>query len=205
MLRGDSNEGEILLIDDESLSQQESSNPDIAVTPDALMYILYTSGSTGTPKGVCRVHRATVNRCIWMWNHYPFTENEVCCHKTTLNFVDSVWEIFGALLKGVKIVVLPRSSSVNPQEMIDFLYQAKVTRIILVPSLLQILLNTPPDLGQAHEECDRAKILRTGYEARVLIADEHNRCQKFFYQTLNPSQGKLLFNSEATETLPSPN
>jgi amino acid adenylation domain-containing protein len=142
-------EGQILLVDDEFLSKQESSNPDVAVTPDALMYILYTSGSTGTPKGVCGIHRATINRCIWMWNQYPFTENEVCCHKTTLNFVDSVWEIFGALLKGVKVVILPHSSSANPQEMIDFLHEAKVTRIILVPSLLQALLNTRPDLGEA--------------------------------------------------------
>ena len=141
--------GQILLVDDESLSQQESSNPEVAVTPDALMYILYTSGSTGTPKGVCGIHRATVNRCIWMWNQYPFTENEVCCHKTTLNFVDSVWEIFGALLKGVKVVILPHSESANPQEMIRFLDEAKVTRIILVPSLLQALLNTRPDLGEA--------------------------------------------------------
>ncbi|MBE9197864.1 MULTISPECIES: non-ribosomal peptide synthetase [unclassified Nodularia (in: cyanobacteria)] len=141
--------GKILLIDDESRSQQESSNPDVAVTPDALMYILYTSGSTGTPKGVCGIHLATVNRCIWMWNQYPFTSDEVCCHKTTLNFVDSVWEIFGALLKGVKVVILPHSSSANPQEIIGFLQSTKVTRLILVPSLLQVLLNTRSDLGAA--------------------------------------------------------
>lgn len=141
--------GRILLVDDESRSQQDNSNPDIPITPDALMYILYTSGSTGTPKGVCGIHQATVNRCIWMWNQYPFTENEVCCHKTTLNFVDSIWEIFGALLKGVKVVILPHFASANPQEIIGFLHKAKVTRIILVPSLLQALLNTRPDLGKA--------------------------------------------------------
>jgi amino acid adenylation domain-containing protein len=141
--------GRIVLVDDESLSQQDSSNPDIPITPDALMYILYTSGSTGIPKGVCGIHRATVNRCIWMWNQYPFTSDAVCCHKTTLNFVDSVWEIFGALLKGVKVVILPHFSSANPQETIAFLHEAKVTRIILVPSLLQALLNTRPDLGKA--------------------------------------------------------
>jgi amino acid adenylation domain-containing protein len=140
--------GQILLVDDESLLQQDSSNPDIPVTPDALMYILYTSGSTGTPKGVCGIHRATVNRGLWMWNQYPFTSDEVCCHKTTLNFVDSVWEIFGALLKGIKVVILPHFSSANHEEMIGFLHDAKVTRIILVPSLLKALLNTRPNLGE---------------------------------------------------------
>lgn len=53
----------------------------------------------------------------------------------------------------------------------------------------------------AYEECDRDEVFRTGHEARVLIADEQNHCKKFFYQTLNPSEGKLLFSSEATETL----
>ncbi|BDA75095.1 hypothetical protein RIVM261_032740 [Rivularia sp. IAM M-261] len=141
-------DGKILLLDEDFLSKQESHNPDIAITSDALMYILYTSGSTGTPKGVCGTHKATVNRCIWMWNQYPFSENEVCCQKTTLNFVDSVWEIFGALLKGVKVVILPHSKYVNPQEIIGFLHETEVTRIILVPSLLITLLNTDSNLGK---------------------------------------------------------
>ena len=132
---------------DGSLWQQERSNPDVPITPDALLYILYTSGSTGTPKGVCGIHRSAVNRCIWMWEQYPFHENEVCCHKTTLSFVDSVWEIFGPLLAGVEVVILPHAASANPQAMVDLLRTAKVTRIILVPSLLQTLLNNRPALG----------------------------------------------------------
>lgn len=141
-------EGQILLVDDESLSEQASSNPEVSVTPDTLMYILYTSGSTGTPKGVCGIHRAAVNRCLWMWEQYPFYENEVCCHKTTLNFVDSVWEIFGPLLKGVPLAILPHSAIADLAEMIRFLQKAKVTRIILVPSLLQALLSACSNLGE---------------------------------------------------------
>ena len=52
----------------------------------------------------------------------------------------------------------------------------------------------------AYEECDRAEVLRTGHEARVVIVDEHNRCKQFFSQTLEPSQGKLLFHSGVSET-----
>jgi len=51
----------------------------------------------------------------------------------------------------------------------------------------------------AYEERDRAEVLRTGHKARVVIADEHNRCKQFFSQTLAPCQGKLLFHSEAIE------
>lgn len=51
----------------------------------------------------------------------------------------------------------------------------------------------------AYEERDRTDVLRSGHEARVVIADEYNHCQKFFSQTLEPCQGKLLFHWEATE------
>ncbi len=52
----------------------------------------------------------------------------------------------------------------------------------------------------AYEERDRAEVFRTGHSARVVIADEHNRCKEFFSQTLDLSQGKLLFHSETTES-----
>jgi aspartate 1-decarboxylase len=52
----------------------------------------------------------------------------------------------------------------------------------------------------AYEECDRGEIFRTGHQARVVIADEHNRCQHFFCQTLEPYQGKLIFHSGSSET-----
>ncbi len=47
----------------------------------------------------------------------------------------------------------------------------------------------------AYEERDRAEVFRTGHQARVIIADENNRCQEFFYQTLEPRDNKLLFQS----------
>jgi non-ribosomal peptide synthetase component F len=66
--------------------------------------VLYTSGSTGTPKGVVGTHRGALNRFAWMWQAFPFGADEVCSQKTALNFVDSVWEIFGPLLQGVTAV-----------------------------------------------------------------------------------------------------
>ncbi|MCP5047694.1 MAG: amino acid adenylation domain-containing protein, partial [bacterium] len=62
-----------------------------------LAYIIYTSGSTGTPKGVIGLHRGMVNRFNWMWNAYPFKADDVCCQKTSMNFVDCMWETFGPL------------------------------------------------------------------------------------------------------------
>ena len=47
----------------------------------------------------------------------------------------------------------------------------------------------------AYEECDRDKILTTGHQARVVIADGANRCQQFLLQTLEPHDNKILFQS----------
>jgi amino acid adenylation domain-containing protein len=121
-------------------------NPGVPVAPDNLMYVIYTSGSTGVPKGVEVPHRATVNRLQWMWNALPFTEGETGCQKTVLSFVDSVWEIFGPLLQGVPTVILPDSVVKDPPRLVRLLAEKRVSRFVLVPSLLRAILAGDEDL-----------------------------------------------------------
>ncbi|MCL6753071.1 amino acid adenylation domain-containing protein [Nostoc sp. CCCryo 231-06] len=110
--------------------------------PQDLAYVIYTSGSTGKPKGVLGLHKCAINRFQWMWQNYPFLEEEICCQKTSLNFVDSVWEIFGPLLQGITTVIVPDQVVKDPQQFVTNLAHSKVTRLVLVPSLLRILLDT---------------------------------------------------------------
>ena len=110
-------------------------------------YVLYTSGSTGKPKGVCGTHAAMLNRFEWMWNEYPFHSTELVCSKTSLNFVDSIFEIFGALGCGIPILIVPNDIRSDPEELIRLLARAHVTRLIAVPSLLRAMLQIRPDLG----------------------------------------------------------
>jgi amino acid adenylation domain-containing protein len=111
-------------------------------------YVLYTSGTSGRPKGVEGTHGGAINRFWWMWKRYPFVAGEVCCQKTNLGFVDSVWEIFGPLLAGVTSVMLPTETVLDPEELLQSLARHGVTRMVLVPSLLRVLLDHAPDLGQ---------------------------------------------------------
>jgi amino acid adenylation domain-containing protein len=131
----------------EPLSGESAGNYTSSVSAEDVAYVIYTSGSTGTPKGVLAPHRASVNRFTWMWGAWPFAPGEVCCHKTALSFVDSVWEIFGPLLGGVPTVIIPDEELEDPSRMIDTLGQHRVTRIVVVPSLLRVLLDSLPDIG----------------------------------------------------------
>ena len=128
------------------VARQSDKNPLNQVRSDHLAYVIYTSGSTGTPKGVGGLHRGAVNRFAWMWKVYPFQPNEKSCVKTSLSFVDSVWEVFGSLLQGVPLVLIPDDVLRDPQRLVGTLRDRHVTRIGLVPSLLKILLDTFPVL-----------------------------------------------------------
>ncbi|MGJ5676054.1 MAG: non-ribosomal peptide synthetase [Nostochopsis sp.] len=128
-------------IDKDEIAQESPENLINTSKADNLAYIIYTSGSTGTPKGVLGTHRGTVNGLHWLWKTYPFTPGEVCCQKTAISFVDSVWEIFAPLLQGIPTVIINNETLLDPQLFIETLEYHKVTRIILVPSLLRLILD----------------------------------------------------------------
>ncbi|MBW4673819.1 MAG: amino acid adenylation domain-containing protein [Desmonostoc geniculatum HA4340-LM1] len=132
----------------DKIIQQSPENPVNSSKPDNLAYIIYTSGSTGTPKGVLATHRGTVNGLHWLWKTYPFTSEEVCCQKTATSFVDSVWEIFAPLLQGIPTVIISNVTLLDAKLFIEALAHHKVTRIILVPSLLRLLIDNYHHLTQ---------------------------------------------------------
>ncbi|MGB8509421.1 MAG: amino acid adenylation domain-containing protein, partial [Pyrinomonadaceae bacterium] len=104
------------------------------------LYVIYTSGSTGRPKGVTGLHAGALNRFRWMWSRYPYAADEVCCQKTSLGFVDAVWEIFGGLLRGVPTVIFDEETGKDAGQLLQGLARHGVTRLVLVPSLLKALL-----------------------------------------------------------------
>ena len=123
-------------------------NPVRLTSAENSAHVIYTSGSTGQPKGVVGTHRASINRFAWMWRTYPFAADEICCQKTSLSFVDAVWEIFGPLLKGVPLVIIPDEAVKDPRELLEALSANRVTRLVLVPSLLRIMLEIGVDLSR---------------------------------------------------------
>jgi amino acid adenylation domain-containing protein len=122
-------------------------DPGSHASPDNLAYLLYTSGTTGNPKGVLGLHCATFNALDWMWRTFPFGDDEVCCQKTSINFGDSIQEWLGPLLHGVRMVLIPDAVLKDVPRLVQTLALHRVTRLILVPTLLRTLLNLYADLS----------------------------------------------------------
>jgi amino acid adenylation domain-containing protein len=167
---------------DSPLASLPATNLDVPVDPWDIAYVMYTSGSTGAPKGVSGTHTGMVNRFTWMWTKYPFQPGEICCQKTTLSFGDSIWEIFGPLLQGVPAVLLPTELLKDTRRFVDALADHRVSRIVLVPSLLRAMLDTHDDLGA------RLPLLKTWTTSGEALPAE--LCRRF----LADLPGRVLLN-----------
>ncbi len=86
-----------------------------------LAYVIYTSGSTGKPKGVLQTHH-NVNRLLQATEQwFNFTDNDVWTLFHSYAFDFSIWEIFGALLHGGKLVVVPFEVTRSPNDFYNLL------------------------------------------------------------------------------------
>lgn len=90
----------------DTIGQQDQGTPSNATTPENLAYVMYTSGSTGKPKGVSIVHRGVV-RLVKGINYAELTSETSILQLAPIAFDASTFEIWGALLNGSRLVVMP--------------------------------------------------------------------------------------------------
>ena len=126
--------------DAHKIATQRSNNPQSNATADNLAYVIYTSGSTGEPKGT-QISHHNVTRLFHAtdgWFHFNSTDTWTLFHSYAFDF--SVWEIWGALLYGGKLVIVPHAISRSPQEFAALLVQHQVTVLNQTPSAFRQLI-----------------------------------------------------------------
>ena len=109
-------------------------NPPAQAGPENLAYIIYTSGSTGNPKG-CLITHANVTRLFTATDQwFGFNERDVWTMFHSYAFDFSVWEIWGALIYGGRLVVVPHAVSRSPELFYKLLLSEGVTVLNQTPA-----------------------------------------------------------------------
>ncbi|MGW4940889.1 amino acid adenylation domain-containing protein [Actinoplanes sp. NPDC004185] len=112
---------------------------DAEVAGDDLAYILYTSGSTGTPKGVCISHRNARAFVDWAVAELGAAPDDRFANHAPLTFDLSVLDLYVSFAVGAAVDLVPAELAYAPRQLVDFLYERRISVWYSVPSALTLM------------------------------------------------------------------
>ncbi|WP_158515632.1 non-ribosomal peptide synthetase, partial [Kitasatospora sp. MBT63] len=132
-------------LEDEARSPYPDTDPQVGLDPHHPAYVIHTSGSTGVPKGVVVPHHNVVRLFTAARRHLDLGPADVWTLFHSYAFDFSVWELWGPLLHGGRLVVVPYTVSRSPGEFLDLLEQQRVTVLNQTPSAFYQLIEADRD------------------------------------------------------------
>lgn len=157
--------GQVVCLDSDwsAIATQETTDLTERAGTDATAYVIYTSGSTGKPKGVMVAHRNVARLFKATESCYGFNESDVWTMFHSIAFDFSVWEIWGALLHGGRLVIVPYTVSRSPVRFHQMLQRVGVTVLNQTPSAFRQLMEADKDRAAA--SLDALRLVIFGGEA----------------------------------------
>lgn len=166
--------GEVISLDQVDLKNGEASNLELNLSPDHLSYIIYTSGTTGNPKGVMISHRNVVRLLFNEKMPFSFSERDAWTMFHSFCFDFSVWEMYGALLYGGKLVVVPKAVTQSPSDFRELLIREKITVLNQTPSAFATLIQR--EMNAAEKQLDLRYVVFGGEKLKpLMLKDWHKR------------------------------
>jgi amino acid adenylation domain-containing protein len=124
----------------QQIFRYRSDNPSRGLAPDNLAYVIHTSGSTGPPKGVMVTHVNVTRLLDATQKWYQFDTDDVWTMFHSYAFDFSVWELWGALINGGRLVIVSRQVSRSPEAFHQLMCQQQVTVLNQTPSAFRQFL-----------------------------------------------------------------
>ncbi|KAF8947229.1 hypothetical protein BGZ46_005625, partial [Entomortierella lignicola] len=140
----------MIVVDPSMTVEGTSDNPEVpALTSHNLAYVIYTSGSTGKPKGVMVEHRQVTRLFDATADWYHFNNSDTWMMTHSFSFDVSVWELWGALLHGGKLVVPTLDIVQSPDDLYSLICLQGVTVLNMTPSAFKPLIRSQADVKQS--------------------------------------------------------
>lgn len=139
-----------LAVDEANQADIREDLPELNHLESSCLYILYTSGSTGEPKGVRGTHGGLMSRLVFQHGRFPLNAGgEVFLRRTPLTFVDSMAEIWFALLNAAPLYAPPPKAlrEEGVAALAKSFERIGITRITILPSILAQAIRLSPTIG----------------------------------------------------------